>query len=89
MTLWEEFYREKCVEMFTSSKEVIDIGGALRMDLGKSNVVSKENQWLLQYVEKVDYRVPNTTLLLYSVDTWTPCFMLKKTINRWLAIICG
>lgn len=55
--IWDEFYREKCIDMFTSSKEVIDIGGSLRLGQGKGNVASDKNKWLLPYVEKVDYKI--------------------------------
>ncbi len=55
--IWDEFYREKCIDMFTSSKEVIDIGGSLRLGKGKGNVSSDKNEWLRPYVEKVDYKI--------------------------------
>lgn len=54
MTTWETFYQEKCIDMFTSVKEVIDIGGSLRL---RGNVISEKNEWLRPYVEKVDYKV--------------------------------
>ncbi len=57
MTKWDSFFREKCIEIFTSSKEVIDIGGSLRLNTGKSNRVEKTNQWLQKYVENVDYKI--------------------------------
>lgn len=57
MTQWEKFFKEKATEMFTSAKEVIDIGGSLRLDIGKGNVTSKKNAWLLPYVEKIDYKI--------------------------------
>jgi SAM-dependent methyltransferase len=57
MTVWEDFFKKKCIDIFTTSKEVIDIGGTLRLNLGKSNVVSSDNDWLLPYVEKVSYKV--------------------------------
>ncbi|MFT7644539.1 MAG: SAM-dependent methyltransferase [Candidatus Paceibacteria bacterium] len=57
MSAWEKFFKEKCIEIFTSSKEVIDIGGGLRVDGSKNNRVQSDREWLLPYVEKVDYRV--------------------------------
>lgn len=57
MTVWEDFFKKKCIDIFMTSKEVIDIGGTLRLNLGKSNVVSSDNDWLLPYVEKVSYKV--------------------------------
>lgn len=57
MATWDDFFREKCIDIFTTSKEVIDIGGSLRLDTGKSSRVEAKNQWLLPYVEKVDYKI--------------------------------
>jgi len=57
MNTWETFFREKCIEIFTSSGEVIDIGGSLRLNTGKSNRVEETNKWLQPYVEKVDYKI--------------------------------
>ena len=57
MTKWEVFFKEKCIEIFTTSKEVIDIGGTLRLNTGKSSRIEKTNEWLLPYVEKVDYKI--------------------------------
>lgn len=57
MNSWDSFFQEKCIEVFTSSKEVIDIGGSLRLNTGKSNLVRKDNEWILPYVEKVDYKI--------------------------------
>ena len=57
MNVWDTFFKEKCIEIFTTSKEVIDIGGSLRLDTGKSNRVDTKNFWLKPYVEKVDYKI--------------------------------
>jgi len=57
MAAWDDFFREKCIDIFTTSKEVIDIGGTLRLDTGKSNRVEKTNEWLWPYVKKVDYKI--------------------------------
>ncbi len=57
MTEWDNFFREKCIDIFTNSKEVIDIGGTLRLNTGKSNRISEKNRWLEPYVAKVDYKI--------------------------------
>ncbi len=66
MSSWDTFFREKCIKIFTESSEVIDIGGSLRLDTGKSNRVEKENEWLRPYVEKVRY------LILDPVPDYNP-----------------
>lgn len=57
MTTWDQFFRDKCIDIFNTSKEVIDIGGSLRLNLGKGNRVESKNEWLLPYIEKIDYKI--------------------------------
>lgn len=57
MTNWDIFFRDKCIEIFSSSKVVIDFGGGLRLDTGKSNRVDSKNAWLYDYSKKVDYKI--------------------------------
>jgi SAM-dependent methyltransferase len=57
MTVWEKFFNEKCIEIFTSSKEVIDIGGGLRIDGTRNNRTQKDREWLVPYAEKVEYKI--------------------------------
>jgi len=66
MTSWERFFREKCTDIFTSSSEVIDIGGSLRIDGSRANRVSDDNAWLIPYAEKIDYKI------LDSVPDYNP-----------------
>lgn len=56
MTTWDSFFKEKTIDIFTSSKEVIDIGGGLRVDGAKGNRVDNKRAWLASYVEKVSYK---------------------------------
>lgn len=55
--IWENFFREKMIDIFTTSKEVLDFGGSLRLNTGKSNRVESENSWLVEYVDKVSYQI--------------------------------
>ena len=57
MTEWEKFFREKSIKIFTESKVVIDIGGSLRLKKEKGSRVDSKNDWLVPYVEKVDYKI--------------------------------
>jgi len=57
MTPWDIFFKEKCIDMFTTSKEVIDIGGGLRLDVGRGNRVEKKNEWILPYLKNVNYKI--------------------------------
>lgn len=57
MTKWDLFFREKCISIFSTSSEVIDIGGSLRIDGSKNNRVQKENEWLIPYAQKINYKI--------------------------------
>ncbi|MCB9814266.1 class I SAM-dependent methyltransferase [Candidatus Nomurabacteria bacterium] len=57
MISWDIFFREKCIDIFTNSKEVIDIGGGLRIDGSKNNRTQSDREWLVPYMKKVDYKV--------------------------------
>ena len=57
MTPWDIFFKEKCIDIFITSKEVIDIGGGLRLDVGRGNRVEKKNKWILPYLKNVDYKI--------------------------------
>ena len=87
MKHWDIFFREKCIEIFTTSKEVIDIGGSLRLDTGKSNRVQSKNQWLLPYVEKVDYKILDQ-VADYNPDIVGDIHALPFADNSKEAILC-
>ena len=57
MTDWERFFRQKCIEIFTTSSVVIDIGGSLRIDKNKGSRFDKGNAWILPYAERVAYKI--------------------------------
>jgi SAM-dependent methyltransferase len=86
-TIWDTFFNEKCVEIFTSSKEVIDIGGTLRLDIGKGNRVEKKNEWLMPYVEKVDYKILDP-VPDYNPDIVGDIHNLPFADNSKEAILC-
>ena len=53
----EIFHKEKLIDLFTKSKTVIDIGGGLRVSKKKGNRYNKNNEWMLSYLENVDYKI--------------------------------
>lgn len=55
--IWENFFRDKCKDIFTTSNHVIDIGEGLRAREATGNRFEKNNAWLQEYIEKVDYKV--------------------------------
>src|ERR1700677_249763 len=63
---WNQFFKEKVIHMLETSKEVLDIGGGLRVDRDKSNRVDPTRAYLLPYLAKVSYKVMD------PVDTYHP-----------------
>jgi SAM-dependent methyltransferase len=54
---WEQFSRERLTRIFSENKEIIDIGGSLRLYQEKGNIQSGTYEWLRPLVEKVSYKV--------------------------------
>jgi len=54
---WDEFSKEKLKKIFTEKNNIIDIGGGLRVESAHGNRLEKKNEWLEEYIKKVDYKV--------------------------------
>ena len=54
---WEKFREEKIKKIFEEKTTIIDIGGGLRVDPTRNNRKEKGMEWLVPYIEKVDYKV--------------------------------
>jgi len=65
-TPWQKFFNEKVIKIFEEKKEVVDIGGGLRVIKEKSNRYEPSREWLRPYIGKVDYKVMD------PVDTYNP-----------------
>jgi SAM-dependent methyltransferase len=63
---WELFFRKTVTEALAPGSHVLDIGGGLRVDGNRGNVVDPRNTWIKPLLEKVTYRV------LDPVDTYHP-----------------
>lgn len=53
----EVFHKEKLIDLFTKSKTVVDIGGGLRISKKKGNRYNKNNEWMLAYLDHVEYKI--------------------------------
>ena len=53
----DKFFKEKIVKILQEKKDIIDIGGGLRVDASKANRYDKKNIWLADYIEKVNYKI--------------------------------
>ncbi len=65
-TSWQKFFNERIIRIFKEKKEVIDIGGGLRLMKDKNNRYDSSREWLRPHVEKVDYKIMD------PVDTYHP-----------------
>ncbi|MBF8280733.1 MAG: Methyltransf 11 protein [Candidatus Magasanikbacteria bacterium] len=54
---WDIFFKEKITKIFTEKKSVIDIGGGLRIMKEKNNRYDRTREWIVPYLEHVDYKV--------------------------------
>lgn len=87
LTKWEFFFREKMIDIFSTSSEVLDFGGSLRLDTGKSNRVDTENNWLNGYVKKVTYQIVDP-VPDYNPDIIADIHNLPFADSSKEAIIC-
>lgn len=53
----DAFYREKLTKLFVEKKEIIDIGGSLRILEGRGNLHTTAHDWLLPYLKNVSYKI--------------------------------
>lgn len=57
MNEWNSFFRQKAKKIFEEKRDIIDIGGTLGLDATRCSRVKKENEWLQEYIPKVNYKV--------------------------------
>lgn len=54
---WDIFYKEKISKIFTDKKDIIDIGGSLRVIKEKGNKYDPKNEWIRPLIKNVNYKV--------------------------------
>ena len=57
MSKWNEFFNEKIKLIFESKKDIVDIGGGLRVLEGKGNRYEPKRAWIKKYLDKVNYKI--------------------------------
>ena len=57
MTKWDIFFNEKIKQIFENKKNIIDIGGGLRISKQKGNRFDTKREWIIKYLDKVDYKI--------------------------------
>lgn len=97
MNSWDKFAKEKLEKIFTPTpaevsghaekKLIVDIGGGLRVDNERGNRVDKKNEWLQEYISKVDYKVLDK-VADYKPDIVGDIHKLPIEDNSVDAIVC-
>ena len=83
----EIFHKEKLIDLFTKSKTVIDIGGGLRISKKKGNRYNKNNEWMLSYLDQVEYKILDP-VPDYDPDIVGDIHALPFADNSQDAIVC-
>lgn len=65
-TPWVDFYKDRLKRLLAEKHAVLDIGGGLRIARDRNNRYAPANEWMREYIEKIDYKV------LDPVDTYHP-----------------
>ncbi len=87
-TNWSSFFEEKIKYIFLNSKEVIDIGGTLRVDSSRQNrTVLHSRAWLMPYLQNTSYKIMDK-VSDYNPDIVGDIHAMPFPDNSVDAIIC-
>lgn len=53
----DQFFNEKIKQIFENKKNIIDIGGGLRVSKQRGNRFNPGREWITKYLDKVDYKI--------------------------------
>lgn len=57
MKPWDLFFKDKITKIFSEKKEIIDIGGGLRVSKKSGNRFDPKRSWILPLLQKVSYKI--------------------------------
>ena len=84
---WETFFNTKIKQIFENKKNIIDIGGGLRISKTQGNIYSKDRAWIRDYLKNVDYKILDP-VADYKPDIIGDIHSLPLENNSVDAIIC-
>lgn len=87
MTKWDTFFHEKITQVFKNKKNILDIGGGLRLSKQRGNRYDKQREWIVKYLDNVDYRILDP-VPDYNPDIVGDIHNLPLKNNSTDAIIC-
>jgi ubiquinone/menaquinone biosynthesis C-methylase UbiE len=87
LSTWEVFFREGVQKIFAPGARVLDIGGGLRVDKERGNVVDPSRFWIKPLLEKVTYQVMDP-VETYHPDIIGDIMQMPSHDASYEAIIC-
>lgn len=87
MTEWEKFFNDKMKQIFENKKEIIDIGGGLRISEKIGNRYDSKRAWMKKYLKDVNYKVLDP-VPDYSPDIIGDIHKLPMSAESIDAIVC-
>jgi len=87
MQPWIDFEKQKLEKIFTEKKDILDIGGGLRLDRQKNNRFDPARQWLNRYLPSVNYRILDK-VADYQPDIVGDIHHLPLADQTYGAVIC-
>ena len=86
-TPWDTFFESRVTKIFSEKKNVIDIGGGLRLVKDRGNRYDPKREWIRPLLKDVDYRVLDA-VSDYNPDIVGDIHNLPFEDNTQDAIIC-
>ncbi|MFH0874143.1 MAG: class I SAM-dependent methyltransferase [Candidatus Komeilibacteria bacterium] len=87
MTPWEKFEVEKLTKIFEEKKDIIDIGGGLRIQPGQGNRCEQQRLWLKDKINSVNYKIVDKVADFHP-DIVGDIHQLPLADNSVEAVIC-
>jgi SAM-dependent methyltransferase len=83
----KDFFTEKAKLIFEQKKDILDIGGGLRIDKKRNNRYDSSREWLIPYLSKVNYQIMDP-VPDYNPDIVGDIHAMPFSENAYDAICC-
>lgn len=87
MTKWDLFFKEKITKIFLEKKDILDIGGGLRIDPTRNNRFDESRSWIIPYLKNVNYKIMDY-VAKYNPDIVGDIHKMPFPDGAWDAVIC-
>jgi SAM-dependent methyltransferase len=83
----KDFFKEKAKLIFEEKKDILDIGGGLRIDKKRNNRYDPSREWLIPYIATVNYQIMDP-VPDYNPDIVGDIHAMPFADNAYDAICC-